>query len=90
MTTTTSTDAGALWQNLADALNSLITAGQFPDFHDLYGPRNHWQHQPFVCTPARADAPWVVFDLPTRQFTVSTRERTRSGEHHRRPPRRRR
>jgi hypothetical protein len=88
--TTTSREAGALWQNLADALNSLITAGHFPDFHDLYGPRNHWRPQPYVSTPARADAPWVVFDLTTRQFTVSTRERTLSGEHHRRPTRKRR
>ncbi|MFE1785283.1 hypothetical protein ACFW9F_22600 [Streptomyces sp. NPDC059506] len=90
MTTTTSTDAGALWQNLADALNALIAAGQFPDFHNLYGPHNHWQHQPYASTPTRADAPWVVFDLTTRQFTVSTRERTLGGEHYRRPSRKRR
>ncbi|MEU5242201.1 hypothetical protein ACH4UR_37365 [Streptomyces lydicus] len=90
MTTTTSTDAGALWQNLADALNSLIAAGQFPDFHDLYGSRNHWQRQPYVSTPIHADAPWVVFDLTTRKFTVSTREQTLGGEHHQRPSRKRR
>ncbi|HLU97242.1 MAG TPA: hypothetical protein VKZ89_10415 [Thermobifida alba] len=80
--TTTGTGAGTdlLWQNLADALNALIAAGQFPDLHNLYGPLNDWQHQPYV-TAARADAPWVVFDLSTRQFTVSSRERTLSGEH---------
>ncbi|MEU9761894.1 hypothetical protein AB0D98_19535 [Streptomyces sp. NPDC047987] len=86
----TSTDASALWQNLTDVLNSLIAAGQFPDFHDLYGSRNDWQPQPYASTPLHADAPWVVFDLTTRQFTVSTRERTLSGEHHRRPPRKHR
>lgn len=81
MTTPTSTDTSALWQNLADALNALIAASLFPDFHNLYGTRNDWQHQPFVSSGAHADAPWVVFDLSTRQFTVSSRERTHSGEH---------
>ncbi|MFH0245910.1 hypothetical protein ACGRHY_26645 [Streptomyces sp. HK10] len=90
MTTPTSTDAVALWQNLADALNALIAAGQFPDFHDLYGSRNHWQPQPYASTPVHADASWVVFDLTTRQFTVSSRERTLGGEHYRRPSRQRR
>ncbi|MEV4868525.1 hypothetical protein [Streptomyces syringium] len=90
MTTTTSTDASALWQNLADALNSLLAAGQFPDFHDLHGSRNHWQPQPYISTSTHADAPWVVFDLNTRQFTVSTRARALGGEHHRRPSRKRR
>ncbi|MFI9018723.1 hypothetical protein ACIGZI_32285 [Streptomyces griseus] len=87
MTTTNSTDVSpvGLWQNLADALNALVTAGQFPHFHDLYGASNHWQHQPFASTAAIADAPWVVFDLATQQFTVSTKERTHAGEHHRRP-----
>lgn len=70
-----------LWQSLADALNDLIAAGLFPDFHDLYGTRNDWQHQPYASTAAHAHAPWVVFDLSTRQFTVSSRERTHSGEH---------
>ncbi|MEU5200391.1 hypothetical protein AB0G86_41185 [Streptomyces scabiei] len=70
-----------LWQSLADALNALIAAGLFPHFHDLYGARNDWQHQPYASTAAHAHAPWVVFDLSTRQFTVSSRERTHSGEH---------
>ncbi|MFJ3658231.1 hypothetical protein ACIPPR_33605 [Streptomyces nigra] len=90
MTTPTSTDHGALWQNLADALNALIAASLFPDFHNLYGTRNDWRHQPYVSSAAHADAPWVVFDLPTRQFTVSSRERTHSGEHYARTKRRRR
>ncbi|MET7490528.1 hypothetical protein [Streptomyces sp. NPDC005538] len=81
--TTTGTDADAvdLWQDLADALNALIDAGQFPDFHDLYGSRNDWQPQPYASTSLHADAPWVVFDLSTRRFAVSTRERTLNGEH---------
>ncbi|MCX4826314.1 hypothetical protein OG883_45870 [Streptomyces sp. NBC_01142] len=83
-TTPSTTDTGALWQNLADALNALIDARQFPDFHDLYGARNNWQHQPIASTAARSDAPWVVFDLSTRQFTVSSRERVLNGEHGRR------
>ncbi|MGX1886785.1 hypothetical protein [Streptomyces sp. NPDC055287] len=92
--TTTGTGTGIgtdpLWQNLADALNALIAAGRFPDFHDLYGTRNDWQHQPYATTASHADAPWVVFDLSARQFTVSSRERTLSGEHSQRPPRKRR
>ncbi|MFC8021945.1 hypothetical protein [[Kitasatospora] papulosa] len=79
--TTTGTGTDPLWQNLTDALNDLIAAGLFPHFHDLYGTRNNWQHQPYASTAARAHAPWVVFDLSTRQFTVSSRERTLSGEH---------
>ncbi|MFD8900549.1 hypothetical protein [Streptomyces ardesiacus] len=84
-TSTTGTGTGSgtdpLWQNLADALNALIAAGLFPHFHDLYGTRNDWQHQPYASTAAHAHAPWVVFDLSTRQFTVSSREWTLSGEH---------
>lgn len=80
-TGTTGSGTDPLWQNLADALNDLIAAGLFPHFHDLYGTRNDWQHQPYASTAARAHAPWVVFDLSTRQFTVSSRERTLSGEH---------
>ncbi|MGW6145352.1 hypothetical protein [Streptomyces sp. NPDC055140] len=80
-TTPTTTDTGDLWQNLADALNALIDARQFPHFHDLYGTRNNWQPQPYASTAARTDAPWVVFDLSTRQFTVSSRERALNGEH---------
>ncbi|KNE81396.1 hypothetical protein AB0B04_18815 [Streptomyces xinghaiensis] len=80
-TTGTGTGTDLLWQNLADALNALIAAGQFPDFHDLYGTRNDWRHQPYATAHSHADAPWVVFDLSTRQFTVSSRERTVSGEH---------
>ncbi|MEU6421268.1 hypothetical protein [Streptomyces spiralis] len=38
--TTASSDVP--WQNLADALNALVDAGQFPHFHDLYGARNDW------------------------------------------------
>lgn len=86
MVTTPSTATGpdVLWQHLADALNALIDAGQFPDFHNLYGARNGWQYQPYATDDARADASWVVFDLATRRFTVSSRERTLSGEHSRR------
>ncbi|MFE4304809.1 hypothetical protein ACFRR6_01835 [Streptomyces sp. NPDC056891] len=73
------TDTDLLWQNLAAALNALIDAGQFPQFHNLYGTRNNWQHQPYASTAAHADSPWVVFDLSVRQFTVSSRERTQSG-----------
>ncbi|MGA5202767.1 hypothetical protein [Streptomyces variegatus] len=69
-----------LWQNLADALNALGAAGQFPAFHDLYGTVNGWRRQPYAST-ARADSPWVVLDLGTRQYTVSTRGRVLSGEH---------
>ncbi|WP_328427872.1 hypothetical protein [Streptomyces sp. NBC_00443] len=77
------------WQALADALNVLVEAGQFPDFHDLYGGVNGWRHQPYASTPARAHAPWVVLDLGTRKFTVSTRERVLGGEHSPRRKRRR-
>lgn len=77
---------GALWQNLADALNALVDAGLFPDFHNLKGSRNRRKHQPYVSDDARPDAPWVVFDLTARRFTVSSRERTLSGEHAQRPP----
>ncbi|MEU7031600.1 hypothetical protein AB0A60_33495 [Streptomyces sp. NPDC046275] len=80
-TSTTGSGTDPLWQDLADALNELIAAGRFPHFHDLYGTRNNWQHQPYASTAAHAHAPWVVFDLSTRQFTVSSRERTLSGEH---------
>ncbi|MER6922557.1 hypothetical protein [Streptomyces spiralis] len=85
--TTASSDVP--WQNLADALNALVDAGQFPHFHDLYGARNDWQHQPCANAGAHGDTPWVVFDLATRQFTVSSRERALSGDHFRqpRPPR---
>ncbi|MFF3959171.1 hypothetical protein ACFYY1_39155 [Streptomyces sp. NPDC001890] len=69
-----------LWQNLADALNGLVDAGQFPHFHDLYGTRNDWQYQPYT-TASHTHAPWVVYDLPTRKFTVTTRERVHAGEH---------
>lgn len=79
--TTTGAGRDLLWQDLADALNALIAAGLFPDFHDLCGTRNGWRHQPYASTAARADAPWVVFDLRTRRFTVSSRERALSGEH---------
>ncbi|KOV94620.1 MULTISPECIES: hypothetical protein [unclassified Streptomyces] len=82
-------DTDVLWQNLTDALNALIAAGQFPDFHNLYGPLNDWQHQPYASTAAHAHAAWVVLDLSTRRFTVSSRERALSGEHSRRPPRNR-
>ncbi|MER6432155.1 hypothetical protein ABT272_31205 [Streptomyces sp900105245] len=61
-----------LWQNLADALNALVNAGQSPHFHNLYGTGNDWQHQPYA-TGSRTDAPWVVLDLATRRFTVSSR-----------------
>jgi hypothetical protein len=87
--TTTATSTDPLWQNLADALNDLIAAGRFPYFHDLYGTRNDWQHQPYV-TASHAHAPWVVFDWSTRQFTVSSRERALSGEHSASSPRKRR
>ncbi|MFI6278036.1 hypothetical protein [Streptomyces sp. NPDC050988] len=86
---TTATGTDVLWQNLTDALNALIDSGQFPAFHNLNGPYNNWQHQPYATDDAHADAPWVVFDLTARQFTVSSRERTRSGEHSRRPRKRR-
>ncbi|MFB7836179.1 hypothetical protein [Streptomyces sp. NPDC056056] len=76
-----SSSTDPLWQDLADALNALIAAGLFPRFHDLYGTCNDWQHQPYASTAAHAHAPWVVFDLSTRQFTVSSRERTHGGEH---------
>ncbi len=80
--TTTGTDsADRLWQNLADALNALINARLFPAFHDLYGGRNDWQHQPYASTAVRGDAPWAIYDLSTRQFTVSSRERALDGEH---------
>ncbi|MFF8431010.1 hypothetical protein ACF07Y_38935 [Streptomyces sp. NPDC016566] len=81
-TTTSTTSSAVLWQNLADALNALVDAGQFPHFHNLYGTGNNWQHQPYA-TASDADAPWVVLDPAARQFTVSTRERTLSGEHSR-------
>ena len=83
MTTTphTSTDLNVLWQNLADALNALVNTGQFPAFHNLNGPYNNWQHQPYVIVGSRSDAPWVVFDLATREFTVSSRERTLARQH---------
>lgn len=83
-TTTGTLGTGALWQNLADALNALVDAGQFPDFHNLKGSRNNQQYQPYAADDARPDAPWVVFDLTTRRFTVSSRGRTLSGEHSRR------
>ncbi|WP_309317433.1 hypothetical protein [Streptomyces salinarius] len=70
-----------LWRNLADALNALVGTGLFPAFHDLYGTVNGWRRQPYASAPARADSPWVVFDLGTREFTVSTRGRVLSGEH---------
>ncbi|MFD7867021.1 hypothetical protein [Streptomyces sp. NPDC059783] len=91
-TGTTGTGSGTdpLWQNLADALNALITAGSFPHFHDLYGTRNDWQHQPYASTAATAHDPWVVFDLSTGQFTVSSQQRTLSGEHSARTMRKRR
>ncbi|MGW1290862.1 hypothetical protein ACWD4N_46780 [Streptomyces sp. NPDC002586] len=73
----------ALWRNLADALNALCAAGQHPDFHDLYGARNGWRRQPFTSSTS-ANAPWVVFDLSTRQYVVTSRERTVSGEYPRR------
>jgi hypothetical protein len=76
----TSTDINVLWQNLADALNALIDAGQVPYFHDLYGSRNDWRHQPYA-TGSYANAPWVVLDLATRKFTVSSRERTLTRQH---------
>ncbi|MFE0778062.1 hypothetical protein [Streptomyces sp. NPDC058861] len=78
---TTAPGTGPLWQDLTDALNALIAAGQFPNFRNLYGPGNDWQHQPYASTPFHTYAPWVVFDLSTRQFTLSTRERTLGGEH---------
>jgi hypothetical protein len=81
---TTPSGSDVLWQNLTDALNALVSAGQFPAFHNLYGPYNNWLHQPYVTTGAHAYAPWVVFDLTTRQFTVSSRERTLSREQSRR------
>jgi hypothetical protein len=77
------TTSDALWQNLADALNALATSGQFPAFHNLYGPHNKWQHQPYA-TSSHTDAPWVVYDLTTRTYTVTTRARTLNGEHARR------
>ncbi|KNE83296.1 hypothetical protein AB0B04_19010 [Streptomyces xinghaiensis] len=89
-TDTTCTGTDPLWQNLADALNALIAAGLFPHFHDLYGTRNDWRPQPYASTAARADAPWVVCDLSTRRFTVSSRERALSGEHSASTPRKRR
>ncbi|MFJ9580869.1 hypothetical protein ACIRQF_31330 [Streptomyces sp. NPDC101191] len=88
MTTTSPDDASGpdvLCQNLTDALNALVDAGQFPDFHNLYGPYNDYRHQPYVIVGSRADAPWIVLDLTTRQFTMSSREQTLSGEHPRRP-----
>jgi hypothetical protein len=88
--TATGTGTDPMWQNLADALNALINAGQFPDFHNLYGPINDWQFQPYATADAHADAPWVVFDLADRRFTVSSRERTLSGEHFRSSRRKRR
>lgn len=45
-TTGPTTGPDVLWQNLADALNALIDARQFPGFHNLYGARNNWQYQP--------------------------------------------
>ncbi|WP_330342626.1 hypothetical protein [Streptomyces sp. NBC_00557] len=92
MTTTPNSTTGTdvLWQNLADALNALIDARQLPATHNLYGARNEWQHQPYVTTAAHADAPWVVLDLATGRFTVSSREGALSGEHSRRPRRKRR
>lgn len=85
MDTTTKPDT-ALWQNLADALNALADAGLHPDFHDRYGTRNNWQHQPYASS-SHGNSPWVVFDLRERAYTVTTRERTLAGEHSR--PRRR-
>lgn len=79
------TSTNVLWQNLTNALNALIDAGQIPEFHNLHGPYNNWQYQPYA-TGARADAPWVVRDLTTRRFTVTSRERTLSGEHFRQAP----
>ncbi|MFE5406814.1 hypothetical protein ACFQ9Z_37095 [Streptomyces sp. NPDC056580] len=81
--------ADVLWHNLTDALNALASAGQFPHFHNLYGPRNDWQHQPYI-TSAHPYAPWVLYDLATGKFTVSDRERALSGEHSQRPRRGRR
>ncbi|MER5889695.1 hypothetical protein ABT160_38210 [Streptomyces sp. NPDC001941] len=81
-------DPAVLWQDLADALNALITAGHTPAFHNRYGSRNHWQHQPYLSTPLHSDAPWVVFDLARRSFVVSTRADTLRGTHDRRPRRR--
>ncbi|WP_445280235.1 hypothetical protein [Streptomyces sp. DSM 118148] len=81
--------ADVLWQHLTDALNALASAGQFPHFHNLYGPRNDWQRQPYI-TSAHAYTPWVVYDLATRKSTVSSRERVHSAEHSQRPRRSRR
>ncbi|WP_225636764.1 hypothetical protein [Streptomyces solaniscabiei] len=89
MTTTqnaTATGTDPLWQNLTDALNALLDAGQFPAFHNLYGPHNHWHHQPYI-TGSHAHAPWVVLDLTARRFTVSSRERTLTGDHPQQPRR---
>ncbi|MFI1312517.1 hypothetical protein ACH4TS_20585 [Streptomyces albidoflavus] len=86
MDTTAQPDTAALWQDLADALNALIAANLHPDFHDLYGTGNNWQHQPFA-SGNFGNSPWVVFDLRERAYTVTTRERTLTGEHSR--PRRR-
>lgn len=86
----TTSGTGVLWQDLADALNALVDAGQFPNFHDRYGSRNEWRHQPYANASSPADAPWVVFDLAARQFTVSSRARVLSGEHSRRPRTKRR
>ncbi|WP_217226099.1 hypothetical protein [Streptomyces anulatus] len=78
-----------LWQNLTDALNALVAAGLHPDFHNHYGTRNSWQHQPFASSNG-GNSPWVVFDLRERAYTVTTRERTLAGEHSRQPRRRKR
>ncbi|MFF2205180.1 hypothetical protein [Streptomyces sp. NPDC058145] len=81
--------ADVLGQNLTDALNAVAGAGQFPHFHNPYGPNNDRQHQPDT-TSTHANAPWAVYHLATGKFTVSNRERTLSGEHPQRPRRPRR
>ncbi|MFZ4160475.1 hypothetical protein ACOZDE_18890 [Streptomyces griseoincarnatus] len=79
-----------LWSALADVLNALAAAGRHPAFHDLSGSANGWAHQPYVSSSAHAHTPWVVWDLAARRYVVTTRERALSGEHSRRPRRKRR
>lgn len=79
-------DPATLWQRLADTLNAIVAAGQFPDLHNLKGPRNGRQHQPYITDDAQSGAPWVLLDTATGRFVVTTRERALDGEHSRPRP----
>ncbi|GHF61506.1 hypothetical protein ABZ616_14040 [Streptomyces noursei] len=67
------TDEAALWERLAELLNTLDGAGLNVHFGDRMGPETDWYTAPYVYAGNRGGGTRVAWDRKRRRWTVEQR-----------------